>query len=66
MGRTLAVPLPMRGAAALAAGVEEAALVASAQGTVEVPTYRRMLFKCESLIIANCEVFSTIAFKRTQ
>ena len=29
----------MGGAAALAAGVEEAALVASARGTVEVPTY---------------------------
>ena len=28
--------------------------------------YRRTLFKCESLIIANCEFFSTITFKRTQ
>ena len=35
----LAVPLPMGDAAALVSGVEEAALVASARGTVEVPTY---------------------------
>ena len=38
MGQTLAVPLPIAGAAALA-GVEETALVAFARRTVELPTY---------------------------
>ena len=36
MGRTLEVPLPMGGAVALAAGMEEVTLVASTGGTVEV------------------------------